>query len=460
MPNFFEGRTIVKAEDLRGPRVYSTDLLPSLYDATRPDESVTITARALKIKVITKGLVTLNSTHLVSPLAVKLLDSHPDLFQGDAIVPAFRDDMSSLADWISTTGDRALGYDESQMRDHVARVESLVKRVMPWTLGSTGDTYKRYVLDGLRDVHSIVRRQLEATGVTAGQIDKMLTDIETLDFSNSLHLREYISGLQEDAQKPLRRFTAACYHKIGTEVVRCETGMDLNPLSAFKVADMTLAGKERAEELSEEVVFIECFMGFALDAIQASLLPTDVIDTLSFELAHQLSGALRAQGFQEKYDEVTTQYVSARKNADAGTALESLNEESVAVVARELADTFQQAVINELPHYRTAIQEEARANIYRSGADVGRDLIGTIPGLGEIVSFADAVTHSTQLAGDIAGAAHVRDQRRAFEQAQLEREEKIQAAIHHLKTSDRKKSRLLDAVAALSDIHVTRIRRA
>jgi hypothetical protein len=54
----------------------------------------------------------------------------------------------------------------------------------------------------------------------------------------------------------------------------------------------------------------------------------------------------------------------------------------------------------------------------------------------------------------------VRDQSRAFAEAQRKRNEKIQTAIERLKASPQKKAKLLDAVAALSDIHGLRISRA
>ena len=56
MSEFFKGRSIIEPQDLKGPRVYSTDLLPSFYDPARVQESVVLAARALKIKIITKGL--------------------------------------------------------------------------------------------------------------------------------------------------------------------------------------------------------------------------------------------------------------------------------------------------------------------------------------------------------------------------------------------------------------------
>jgi len=64
---------------------------------------------------------------------------------------------------------------------------------------------------------------------------------------------------------------------------RAQTGADLNPLSEFKAADVLLAGRDgRPEMLSDNALFLEAFMGFALDTIQASVLPTQMIDSITF----------------------------------------------------------------------------------------------------------------------------------------------------------------------------------
>src|SRR3546814_18429786 len=89
-----------------GPRIYSTDLLPSHFNPEQPEESVELAARALKVKMITKGIVTLNSAYLVSPLGVLLMDKHPDLFSGEAIVPEFRTDQESLEIGRESSGER------------------------------------------------------------------------------------------------------------------------------------------------------------------------------------------------------------------------------------------------------------------------------------------------------------------------------------------------------------------
>jgi hypothetical protein len=89
--------------------------------------------------------------------------------------------------------------------------------------------------------------------------------------------------------------------------------------------------------LSDDALFLEAFMGFALDTIQASVLPTQLIDSITFDNAQKISYALRDQGFQEKYDEITSKYVASIAHGNAHEALDRLDEGAVATIAAELA---------------------------------------------------------------------------------------------------------------------------
>lgn len=461
--SLFENRKVVKAEDLRGPRVYSTDLLPSHLDLNDANESVAVTARALKIKILTKGLVTLNSAYLVSPLGVRLVDAHPDLFDGEAILPAFRADKSSLSELVASSGGHdAAGISDAHLREHIARLEDRVKQIMPWSLGNVGDEYRTAVIGGLRNPMSLIVKELTSSyGLDRDSVVRMAAEIEALDFGASVNLRNYIANLPGKVRSPLTRYISALYHAVGTAVVQCETGTDLSPLSEFKAADIMLAARDgRPEMLSDDALFLEAFMGFALDTIQASVLPTQIIDSISFETVHKISGALRDQGFQEKYDQITSQYVTSIAQEDAHEALDRLDEGAVAAIAGELAKAFQKEIIAELPNYKTAIQSDAQERLYRSGADVAVDAAGAIPGLGNIVSLADLAKDLGTASSDLAQLLSVRNQQQAFIEAQRQRTEKMQAAINDLKFSQQKKAKLLDAVALLTDVHAIAIKRA
>jgi hypothetical protein len=464
MPNSFTaGRKIINAEELSGPRVYSTDLLPSNFEQNHAQESVKVAARALKIKIITKGIVTLNSRYLVSPLAIKLINAHPSFF-GDSIIPAFQIGFRNIRDLIESTEDHeAAGIDHQLLDDHISILEQSVKKVMLWDPTGIGAKYKEALTNGLRNIRSPIRRELAAAGLSARDLELLVADIESIDSRESVNVRNYIASHPEGIREPLMRFATACYHVIGTGVVRCETGTDLSPLSQFRATDLVLTARDSdVEALSDEAIFLEAFMAFALDKIQASAIPAEIIDNMDFGTAHQISEALREQGFQQKYDEITASYVAALANKDPKAALEELDEGSVAGVASELAKTFQKEILLELPSYKPAIQQEAQdafqGALYRVGADVLREAAASIaPGIGAIVAVADNAVRVADLG---AKARSVREQEEAFFQAQRQKEEKIQSAISKLSCGREKKAKLLDAVAALCDIYGVAIARA
>jgi hypothetical protein len=156
------------------------------------------------------------------------------------------------------------------------------------------------------------------------------------------------------------------------------------------------------------------FLGFALDTIQSAALPSQIVDSLSFATVHQLSNALRNQGFQAKYDGVIKEVLTLTTENDAQAALDRLDEEAVAAVARDLAAVFRKEILNELPNYKTQVQSNAKAKLYRSGADIARDAIGVIPGLNNVVAFTDAVNHAAKAGSALGRVMTLGDQETAF----------------------------------------------
>ena len=462
MANFLDTRRVVKAEELRGPRIYSTDLLPSHFNPEQPEESVELAARALKVKMITKGIVTLNSAYLVSPLGVLLMDKHPDLFSGEAIVPAFRTDKESLADLIaSNEGLSEAGITDRRLDDHIARLDSSIVSAMPWALADVGEKFRTLLLAGLRQGNSHVVAMLRAAGLSGEDVEKVAEEVAALDLSNSVTLRSYIGGLPAAARDSMLQFAATCYHLVGTGVVRCEAGTDLHPLSAFRAVDGMLAGRDSsAEQLSETAIFIEAFMGFALDSIHAMAAPSQIIDSLDFATVHKLGDALRETGFQDKYDGIIRDYRNAAALPDGEEALHALDAEGIAEVAAGLAREFEDHVLTELIAYHPRIVETAKATLIETRNDIIKDIGQATPGLGTVISVAEATRDAARLGTAYKEVRELRDKNAAFAAAKVRRRENIEAAIKTLKADDTKKAVLLKAVALLSDIHGIRIQRS
>lgn len=462
MGSFLDARVLVRAEDLRGPRIYSTDLLPSHFDAADPAGSVDVAARALKVKILTKGQVTLNSAYLLSPMAILLLDRHPDLFAGSAILPAFREDKTALADLLTSNENMTPHeFDAQRIDDHIARLDGMISQVMPWSLGNIDDRYRTLLVSGLENRDSLVARALIEAGFADGDITNLIADLRTMSLSESINLRTYIAELPTAMQEPLRHYTAACYHMVGTGVVRCEAGTDLSPLSAFKASDIFLAARDgRPERLSEEALFLEAFMGLALDTIQSSALPTQILDSLDFTTVHALSEALRAQGFQEKYDSVVKQYLTTAALPKDEGLLNSLDPASIAHVAVDLAGEFRRNIIAELPHYKTQAQVDANDKMIETRGDIAKDLISIIPGVGEIISVADTLSDGAKAVTAWKESRTLRDVDTALAQARQLRAAKINDAISALKVDEQKRTSFLDAVALMTDVHGIAIARA
>lgn len=462
MAKFLDARKVVKAEDLRGPRIYSTDLLPTHFNPAQTRESVEVAARALKVKIITKGIVTLNSAHLVSPLGVLLMDRHGDLFSGGAVIPAFRVDKDRLSDLIiSGQSFEEAGIDAGRLDDHIARLEASIAEAMPWELADVGERYRTLLLNGVTAQGGHLAKLLSASGLSDADIAKVAEDIGSLDLSNSSTLHQYIDGLPAGVRGTMHQFSATCYHLVGTGVVRCEAGTDLHPLSAFRALDGMLAGRDSSpEQLSETAIFVEAFMGLALDAIHSIAAPSQIIDSLDFATAHKLGAALRESGFQDKYDGVIRDYRNAAALQDSDEALNALQPEHIAEVAGDLAKHFEKHVLAELRAYQPKITEDAKARLIETGNDILKDAGQATPGLGTVISLADASRHLGQMGTAFKEVREFRNADAAIAAAKRRRIENIDTAIRNLKADEKKKEALLKAVALLTDLHGIQISRA
>lgn len=447
------GRDVTNAADLRGPRIYSTDLLPTFLDPADIDGSVENAARALKVKIITKGLVTLNGGHLMSPMGVHLLERNEDLLDGDALLPAFRDTIDSFEDLAATVGGHAAaGIDASRLGDHVQSIEAKLRRAMPWSLGNVGERFRKVLTDGLANPDSAVSLQVAGVGKDAAWRDQAVAHLAVMPFDHSEAVRDYVDTLAEPeaVKEALRRFVAASYHAVGTGVVNSEAGADLSPLSHFREADLLLA-RQAVEDrkLSDEAIFLDMFMSYALETINASAMPTWIIDGIDFATAHSLGGALREAGFAARYDEIVRDWLSLSGLLAAGDSLERFDARAVAWAAEDLRKAFRQAILNELPDYRTKAVLDARSGVLQNRTEVVRGVFTeVIPGLSNIVSFASWMKKGVKLIREEADLAEINDGFAAARLAQAEEIEKVIARLRDTKS----KATFLEAVRAMSQI--------
>ena len=465
MPSdFLKGRKTVAAASLSGPRVYSTDLLANHLVPADVEGSVREAARALKIKILTKGMVVLNSSHLMDPLGAALVVRNPDLLSGGGLLPAFRvgDATFKVPLEENLPSYAAVGLGEKELADHLSFLERNVSQVMPWEIAGVGEQYRQRLIDGLSADKSAIATFLLGDRDGDEWRDRLIKGFADLEMGRDRHLQEFVAELPGNIRERVDAYCQATYHLVGTTVVNCETGTDLSAMSSFKAESLVLANRDSsANALTEEGIFLRAFLGHALELIQCSLTPTAVIDAMSFADVHKVSEALRERGFQAKYDELLASAVKAATSTDAVATLEEIDFNVVAGLSRDIARSFQEYLDNEFPKYRPAEVDLLAGDALRAGADVGLDLAQTIPGVGNAISIVKGGLNFAKSAGLAArGLALNRDSERAFHAASERRQEEFRRVVHRLGISDKKRSELMDAASALADIHHIRTRRA
>lgn len=462
MTGFMEGRDRIEAQSLQGPRVYSTDLFAAHFNTSDPNPNVELAARAIKIKIITKGLVTLNSMSLLTPTGVALFEKNTDLFDGEALVPAVRLDQANLSDLVARNEKKLAeaGIGKARIDEHLARLDSTVKRVMPWSLGDVGESYRQGLIATLSNEHSQVTIETAKRGFTPERRQALIAKIEDLDMSASDNLRRLMEAEPEEISRLLQAFANASYHKIGAGVVNCEVGTDLDPMAEFKAADRILAARsaDGIPSFTDEAIFLEVFATLALSAIQSYVAPEALIDVIDFKTAHQLSDALRHQGFQSEYDDAVKKIMSLTP-INGAVDINTIDVENISEAVSKLHERFGDLVTQQLSDYRTKSQDEAKQRLVEVGADLARDGAAQVPGLSNIVSTFDAVEHVRQGLEAAAELWSIREAKKALADGARRREEKMKAAIDVLYTGKDSRAKLLDGVALMSDLYVRAIDR-
>lgn len=336
------------------------------------------------MKILTKGCVTLNSAYLLSPMAILLLDRHPDLFNGPAILPAFRDDKTALSDLLASNEDMAAqGFDAQRVADHISRLDTLITRVMPWSLGDVGEKFRALLVSGLENPTSLVVRALGDEGFADTDIVKLIDDLKTCLSPRASPW----TPTSHPSRRPCRRRFVTTRPPATKWSGPASCVARPAPISApFQPSSRAMSSSPREtaapDRLSEEALFLEAFMGLALDTIPSAALPTQILDSPNFTTVHALSDALRAQGFQDKYDGIARRYLATAALPTDDAMLAGLEPEAIAHVAADLAATFKQAIIAELPHYTTQAQTDAQARVIETRGDIAKTSSPWCPALG------------------------------------------------------------------------------
>lgn len=423
---------LLPANTLTGPRVYSTDFNPRALERGANEVAI---SRSLKIKLLTKGVVTINGGHLVTPAAFEFLQRNSGLLSDGLLLPAIREDKGDFSAYVADNQliYDAAGWTPARVEEAMAFLRESVKVVLPWRVEQAQEQYRERLLWGLSSDRSIARqRLLKVEGMSELRLRELVDQLSKVDLSEDSILDRLIAGEPEAARKIISRFAEVAYHQVGTSVVNCETGLDVSELAERRLdylSDSEVYGD--AAILTDVNVFFRCCFETAMQAINEVALPAHVINSLPFDAVGKMRVRLQEQGFQKAYDEVIATFTSRLTTARVDD-LESWQPESTVVLVERLAKHFREYFEEELKGYRKAIQEAKKEDAIKAGFATAKSATGMIPGIGEVMSVLDVLGSGLEAARAAGEAFVLLDHNAADEAARAKRDAMIEQALKKL----------------------------
>ena len=395
MNEFLEKKQdVLDASELTGPRIYSTDLHPhSFEDNEDVDRALRRAELALKAKMLTRGLVTINGSHFASPIGMRFIEEHQDDFlTSTAMRTAYRADRDNgfgafIEEYQNEHHDwyKEAGIGDAQLKEHIKYLDTKVERILPWNPEGVDQQYRETVLNGLNDENSLVRaRLLGSKTVNSKNIDVLRSKIqsENLDLSDDNAMFEFMMRQPPEIQRVLRPFLLSCYHVVGLGVVNCEAGTDLEPMASLKADEALLANSEPNED--DELSVFKSFFRAAITATGAYATPTWFLEDLKFADAAEIGKRLHSSGFSKSYDRILSAYGEGLLKRTDENAFASLDLPQLAADISNLDETFRTEIGRELDSIlkRDAIGDFIRSSrdLFVSGVSLVVSPIGTVFG--------------------------------------------------------------------------------
>ncbi|RWP39796.1 hypothetical protein [Mesorhizobium sp.] len=441
------------AESLSGPRVYSTDFHPRSLEGERTAEHDALTIRSLKVKLLTKGVVTINGGHLLHPAAISLLRQHEALLTQELVLPAIREDKGSFEAYVPDYEEyyRQWGWSEKEIAAAVDFVDQRVTTILPWRVEQAQDQYRACLINGLEAPNAAIRKSLIGQGYKDANLEQLVDSISKADLSEDKAIDHLLAAQPLNVRPILSRFANACYHVVGTSVVNCETGLDISALAYHKLGDISGAEVyEQQDLLSDTNIFLRCCFEIAMQAINERAFPATVIDSIPIDTIAKIRLKLQEQGFQDAYDEVLRTFTDRIGGSSDLSTLEEWDPERTVELVNALGGQFRTYFEEEVPGYRKAIQERREEAAIKAGAETVKAIGGLLPGVGTLISIVDLGAAGLGAATAASDAISYRDHAVADAAAHRERDKKVEKALEVLNPSNHAK--ILTALRQLREI--------
>ena len=444
------------AQSLSGPRVYSTDFHPSHFAAKPLSAGLELAIlRSLKVKFLTKGTVTINGGHLLHPSVVGILRQNESILSDGLLLPARREDKATFGDYADDHAQqiREAGWSDVDLKTAVSFIEDRVKEILPWRVEQAVDAFRQRLLEGFQNPHSQIHRTLlRDGGLTEADLVRMIDEIGKLDLREDHSMERYIEQQPSHVQNFLRRYSHACYHVVGTTVVNCETGTDLAALSEVRINDLTGNAASRSDEVLSDVnIFHRCCFAMAMQIVNEAMVPVTFIDAIPFEKIASIRRALQDQGFQKKYDEIVSDFLSRIAAGNDFKSMEAWDINRTVRLVDELAMDFRRYLESEVVNYKTASQKAHESEAVWSFAETAKSGLHMVPVISELIAGVEMVKSYAAGIKHLRAAVLLRDDpKAAAEHVKHERARRAEDFLQVLDPSN--KATILDALRELRRI--------
>lgn len=283
----------IDGSDLQGASAYFTSFDNRIVTSTRDFERLSREVeRKLKILLLTKNNVVCAASHLVNPVAFKLLFNNPILFEKELIIPAFRsdkDDISELFERKKVSSDTKRNY-TAFYSDHLTKT-------VRWTVKDGSTRFRDSFVQGLKASKSVIRNNLKQ--LSQKEINELIDKVQKEELLDRDTIETLIMKFDVQSKMILRNYRELLYHMSGARAVNCESTLPQENYIDYSFADM----KERKTLLSEVQVFWKIYMELLLETLHRYQFPVEALDDLSFEDICSIREPILESDFIQKYNQ-------------------------------------------------------------------------------------------------------------------------------------------------------------
>ncbi len=392
-----------KPEDLYPHRVYFTALDRTTYSQVAwseddVDNIIRSLTRTIKLLALTKGHIVIAASHLLeSELAREIILKYPDLIIRRIVIPALRDDFTSVAEFREAkkntpdAGEASLyaGPEQSEISELIDS-EGLVVR---WNSQATSGWFKERLIHDLRDEKSLVRSHLSERHLSSsGKLCQELQDIPALS-RGAIYLATQKYGDLE-FREIVNSYADFLYYLGGAKAVQSEGVLPQENIIDFGLHDFETSWCP----LSENEIFTKLFLD-SVKAATSTHFPEDLLDALDLPDIFRLHDVAIKESFIEKYNTIQATAKAALKIEDSERLVLLMNE--LLEFESELHKSFMSAIRNELPAKLRELQRGHIASLLHSLANFLILPYGAATGLKDIVISGLRVIKQDALAKDI-----------------------------------------------------------